>query len=143
MLQYARTARRGSRQTPKAAPSAHHAQLDNIAAQVVASVFSALKVFSKTFPVHQLAMKPEMVPLCLKAVLLSCKSHLDRTLSAPRLHMVHANLNLALQVDTAMILHGNLHARNALRAGQALTAPSSALSVRKESLPTRMVLKNA
>ena len=100
MLQYAWTARRGSRQTPQAAPSAHHAQLDSIAVQVAAFVFSVLKVISKTFSVHQVAMKPEMVPLCLKAVLLSCKSHLDRTLSAPRLQMVHANLNLVLQSAT-------------------------------------------
>ena len=143
MLQHAWTAKLGNHPTPKAALSAHHVPLDNIAAQVAASVFPALKVIFKTFPVHQFAMKPEMVPLCLKAVLLSCKFHLDRTLNAPQLQMVHANLNLALQVDTAMILHRNLHARNALRAGQALTAPSSVRSVQKESLLARMVLKNA
>ena len=62
---------------------------------------------------------------------------------AGELQMVHASLNLVLRVDMAMILHRNLHARNALRVGQALTAPSSALSVRKESLLARTVLKNA
>ena len=143
MLQYAWSVKLGSHLRPKAVPSAHSVVLENIAVQVAANVFSALKVIFKTLPVHQVAMKPGMAPLCLKAVLLSCKSHLVRTLSAPQLQMVHANLNLARQVDTAIILLRNLYARNALRAGQALTAPLSVLSVLKESLPTRMVSTNA
>ena len=65
---------------------------------------------------------------------------MDRTLTAPLMKKVHANLNLVLQVHMAMTLHKNPLARNALQAGQALAALSVAPAVPKESLPAILVL---
>ena len=53
--------------------------------------------------------------------------------------MVHAISNLVLQVDMAMILHKNLHARNALQVGQASAVRSNAPTVPKENSPVILV----
>ena len=46
-----------------------------------------------------------MVSLCLKAVLLSCESHLDRTLTAPQLQIVHANVESIHQGESGFDLY--------------------------------------